>query len=165
MRYLYLFPQNDHFFKPKRLVWEEGEPQPSEAPKSEAGKTLEFLEQADASCIAKKGSEAVQKKICSLAEMEKTPEAVRLRQFIDELGEKYLNTLDGYENVKNPFERFLALLEVTDFDAIMERFNEAESYEVKPYVRGKNPAMIIFAYYPPQSAEHIAIRDTGVVTR
>jgi len=154
MRYLHLFPQNNHFFKPGRLVWQEDEPKPSEAPKSEEEKTLDFLDQADASCTtAKKGGEAVeavQQRICSLAEMEKTPEAVRLRQFIDELGEKYLNTLDGYENIKDAFERFLALQEITDFDAIMKRFNEAESYEIRPYVRGKNPAMIIFNYPPDE---------------
>ncbi len=156
MQYLRLFPQNNHFFKPQRLVWQEAEPSETAGTEEEPSweevlETSDFLEYAKQTCDTAKeeGQEALECRIRSLKEGE---EIVKFKRFIDELGEKFLKELPEfkYRAAKETSKRFKLLQEATDMQAIMTRFEEAESYEIVPYRRGKNPAMIIFKYAPDE---------------
>ena len=162
MQYLRLFLQNDHFFHPKRLVWKEAEPKTEtlkakrEEPSwEELMQTADFLEYAKETCDAtrEEGQEALECRIRSLKEGE---EIVKFKRFIDELGEKFLRQLPEfkYRTAKETSKRFKLLQEVTDMQAIMTRFEEAENYEIKPYRRGKTPAIIIFEYPDGKTEEY-----------
>lgn len=159
MKHFKKFYINTNFFKPKHLVWQDratqtpeiSEPGNEELTMASFGeilKTSEFVSQSQEVCDSAKGEgrAVVEQHVCSLRGMEKYQEIVHLRQFIDELGEKFLNTLEGYKGIRDSFKRFQVLQEVVDMEAVMKRFKKAESYKIIPFRAGKNPAEIIFTY-------------------
>lgn len=151
-----MFTQNNHFFKPQRLVWQNSGLENSNASEtSEVAEDVswdEALKAVDFKNSAKKLCDAGEQHICILAEESDINKTVKLKTFIDELGEKFLNKIPErkYKTAKNSVKRFQLLQEVADMEAIMERFKEAENYEIKSYQRGKNPTMIVFNYPPDE---------------
>lgn len=154
--------KNSDFFKPQRPVWQKTVPKPEtlkakrEEPSwEELMQTADFLEYAKHTCNTAKeeGKEALECRIRSLKEGE---EIVRFKRFIDELGEKLLKQHPEfkYRTAKETSKRFKLLQEVADMQAIMTRFEEAESYEIVPYRRGKTPAMIVFEYPDGKTEEY-----------
>ena len=122
MQYLRLFPQNNHFFKPKRLVWQETEPKPEtlksakEEPSwEEALESADFIKDIEQTCdtAREEGKETLECRIRSLMEGK---ELVQFRRFIDELGEKFLKQLpeSKYRYTKETSKRLEALKEITD---------------------------------------------------
>lgn len=149
-----------NFLNPSRWVWFDSESEPvSSEPEDlqEEGATFEefmkdlnFLQSTRDRCQTTKeeGGKLIEKQVCSLSE---TPEElIRFREFVDQLGENFLNTLEGYGHIRDSFDRFQALQEVVDMKTVIELFKKAEAYEVKPGIKGKYPAMILFKFEPDE---------------
>lgn len=146
---------NIDLLKNSRFVWMAGTPETSRVSEEKEDGNVswdEALKAVDFKNSAKKLCDAGEQHICALVEESDINKTVKLKTFIDELGEKFLNKIPErkYKFAKNSVKRLQLLQEVADMETIMERFKEAESYEIKPYRRGRNPAMIIFNYPPDE---------------
>lgn len=156
--------QNINFLKSSRWVWLKPNPEASVPSVSEEEEfteftleslgelwaTSQFVVKAQKACYEArgKGEAVVEGNICSLRKNEKYMKITQFRQFIDELGEKFLSQLPElkYRKTEDSYDRFQKLQDVMDMEAVMKRFNRANSYEIKPYIKGKQPLSIHFTY-------------------
>ncbi len=96
---------------------------------------------------AKCESKTMHKGICELLKAKKMTELARLSKFTEDLGKKFLHTLDKNKfKTEDPY-KLLKILEKerSDWKEIMKRFKKAKSSEVKAK-KGNSPAMIVFKY-------------------
>lgn len=155
------FQMNFQWFKNNRFVWVLGAPETVSSEDDDVDKEssfaegLQFIESVWNTCESAKeeGKETIDhfdQQICRIQEGG-GKEIIKVKSLVDELGEKFLNSLKGGDlqfQTKDSFERLKLLQEVTDWPVIMNQLKKAESYEVRPYKKSKHPATIIFKYAP-----------------
>ncbi len=160
---------NTDFIKNARYVWKDTAPEIHSAQEMEAeneddaglGELMEnipFLQKVSDQCeaIQGEGDQIVENQMCSLLEAGEAKEMFELRDFVDELGEKFLKTLQGEDRRYQStdfFKRYQLLQEITDFNAIVERYKKAESYEIKPGNRARSTS-ILFTYRDGTTEEY-----------
>ena len=157
MKHFKNFYINSEFFKPKRLVWQETEPKPSEVPEAEEVSREELREIEDFLDKVRntmKEGDAIYDNIRVWEEERKTDKLKKAKPFIDDLSKAILE--DKKFRKADTFKRAALLQRIPNLDlsGLMASFEYADSYEIKSDKPGRKP-VIIFTYPDGAKEERI----------